>query len=340
MKAAVAEIEAYRNLYPDVKQLTFPIFKARPWQNANSFQLTLDKVADAVGGYPFGLALDGTRFEHVNRKQAQAEFDALFDHRDGFSAYYRALANLPGAVPVWMPTKSHKELVAQIANVDKLDRGLIVHQKRGAALPQFARLLSLRSPLPHDTVFVADAGWSRDYQALEAWTLPVVERINLALPEAEIAVVSSSFPSSFRHIIGHREEIGTERILFATIRQRFNRANLTYGDWGSTRPSLTGGGGKRIPSRVDLPRPTSWDIFRADPENDLGFGEMAWAASHHPSFPLTPSCWGKDMILTTDDKQNGINSRPSAAKVRLNIHMTLQSGADTTLPLDEAPYQD
>lgn len=339
MKSAPAEIAAYRTLYPDVKQLTFPIFKARPWQNANSFQLTLDRVTEAAGGYPFGLALDGSRFEHTNEKRAQAEFDALFVEADGFSAYYETLSGIPGAVPVLLPTRSRKELAAQIANVDQLDRGLIVHQQKGVAFPQFSKLISSRSPLPHDTVFAVDAGWSRDYQALEAWTIPAIERINAAVPEAEIAVVSSSFPSSFRHIIGHSEERGSERILFATTRQRFNRADLTYGDWGSTRPSITGGGGK-IPSRVDLPRPTSWDIFRADPDNDPGFCEMAWAASHHAAFSLTPSCWGKEMISITDDEGNGINSRPTAATVRLNIHMTLQSGADSTLPLDEAPYQD
>ncbi|WP_081974431.1 beta family protein [Sphingomonas taxi] len=339
MKAAAAEIGAYRNLYPDVKQLTFPIFKARPWQNANSFQLTLDRVIDAAGGYPFGLALDGSRFEHTNEKEAQVEFDALFNQANGFEAYYGTLANIRGAVPVLLPTTSRAELARQINNADRLDRGLIVHQQRGIAFPHFTRLFAARSPLPHDTVFVVDAGWSRDYQALEAWTMPVVDRINGAIPEAEIAVVSSSFPSSFRHIIGHSEESGTERVLFATVRQRFNSADLTYGDWGSTRPSTTGGGGK-IPSRVDLPRPTSWDIFRSDPDNDLGFSEMAWQASHYPSFQQTPSCWGKEMISITDDQGNGIQSRQSAATVRLNIHMTLQSGADSNLPLDEAPYQD
>lgn len=339
MKAAAAEVAAYRSLYPDVKQLTFPIFKARPWQNANSFQLTIDRVMEAASGYPFGLALDRSRYEHVNEKQAQVEFDSLFDPENGFLAYYDALVNIRGAVPVFIPTASRSQLAQQIRNADQLDRGLIVHQQRGVAFPQFSRLIAAQSPLPHDTVFVIDAGWSRDYQALEAWTIPVVDRINAMIPEAEIAVVSSSFPSSFRHIVGHSEERGIERVLFAAVRQRFNSANLTYGDWGSTRPSVTGGGGK-IPSRIDLPRPASWDIFRADPDNDLGFGEMAWEASHHAAFSQTPSCWGKDMISITDDQKNGIQSRQSAATVRLNIHMTLQSGADSILPLDEAPYED
>ena len=339
MKAAAAEIGAYRNLYPDAKQLIFPIFMARPWQNANSFQLTLDRVIDAAGGYPFGLALDRSRYEHANEREAQVEFDALFDQTNGFSAYYSLLTDIRGAVPVLLPTASRTELARQINNADQLDRGLVVHQQRGITFPHFTRLFTAQSPLPHDTVFVVDAGWSRDCQALEAWTVPIVDRINTAISGAEIAVVSSSFPDSFRHIIGHGEESGTERVLFATVRQRFNSADLTYGDWGSTRPSTTGGGGK-IPSRIDVPRPTSWDIFRADPENDLGFGEMAWEASRHPSFLQTPSCWGKDMISITDDQRNGIQSRQSAATVRLNIHMTLQSGADSNLPLDEAPYQD
>ena len=106
----------------------------------------------------------------------------------------------------------------------------------------------------------------------------------------------------------------------------------------STVPS--GGGGGTIPSRVDLPKATSWEIFRADPDNDLGFPEMAWEAQHHPCFRLTPDCWGKQMISITDDEGAGITGRQVSTQVRINVHLTIQAEASSIMPTDEGPYED
>ena len=338
LRTGIAELGAYRSLYPDVKNAIFPIFQGRPWPNANRFQLTIDRVIDAARGNPFGFALDRERFRHENVKPAQNEFDELFNERRGFEAYFELISSLPEAVPVLIPTSSADVLLHQISNADSLNRGLIIHQRRDAEIPLSDLILNL-PPLPHDSVVVIDAGWSRDYVTMEAWAIPVIERVTAALPDAEIVVVSSSFPSSFSHIIGNVEEHGTERRLFAAARQRFNQADLTFGDWGSTRPQQKGGGGT-VPSRVDVPKLGSWEIFRSDPNNDQGFSERAWDALHHPCFASTPDCWGKEMIRVTDDQGVGITSRPTATEARINMHMTIQSGATSILPLDEVPYED
>lgn len=338
LKTGIAEVGAYRALYPDVKELAFPIFQARPWPNAAHFQLTVDRVREAVDGQAFGFGLDIERFRHDNPRPAQDEFEELFREYRGFEAYYELLSQIPGAVPVLMPTRSADTLLLQIGNADRLDRGLVIHQRRGSQIPLSDMILNL-PPLPHDTVIAIDAGWSRDYLSLESWALPVTQRVHAALPDAEIAILSSSFPDSFSHIVGNREEPGMERRLFAALTQRFNRANLTYGDWGSTRPAQSGGGGT-IPSRVDVPKQASWEIFRSDPDNDLGFPELAWNAQHHHCFEQTPDCWGKQTIAITDDEGMGITGRQVATQVRVNIHMTIQSGASSVMPTDEVPYED
>ena len=338
LRTGIAEIGAYRSLYPSVKSAIFPIFQARPWPNANHFQLTVDRVVDAVQGNPFGFALDRERFGYANTKPAQREFDSLFDERRGFENYFDLVRSLPDAVPVLLPTRSAETLLHQIANADTLNRGLIIHQRRGAVIPLSDMILDL-PPLPHDSVIIVDAGWSRDYLTLEAWAMPVAERIGRVLPNAEVVIMSSSFPESFSHIIGNVEEHGSERRLFSAARQRFNQADLTFGDWGSTRPQQGGGGGK-IPSRVDVPKSGSWEIFRSDPDDDDGFHERAWEAQHHACFGITPDCWGKEMIKVTDDQGTGISSGQIATEARINIHMTVQSGAASILPFDEVPYQD
>lgn len=339
MKTGVAELGAFGSLYDSVRETIFPVFHARPWPNAKKFQLTVDKVLQAVQGRPFGFGLELERKGAASFKPAQKEFDGLFDPAGGFRSYYEFIESIPSAVPVLIPTRSSDTLLRQIGNADTLDRGLIIHQRRGGQTPISDAITKL-PPLPHDSVIIIDAGWSRDYTALEAWALPMAEKVLAGLPEAEVVIMASSFPDSFTHIVGNAEELGMERRLYNAIRQKFNFANLTYGDWGSTRPNLNGGGGGDIPSRVDLPKITSWEIFRADPDHDLGFSELAWEAQHHHCFHDTPECWGKQMIKSTDDMGAGITSRKISTEVRINIHLTVQSGAESILPTDEVPYVD
>jgi hypothetical protein len=339
LKTNVAEMSAYRVLFPSVKPLVFPLFLFRPWQNANDLNMAVEKVQEAVEGHPFALCLDARKRGYSSKRAAQADFDALFETRLGYRRYYNFIRDVEGAVPVLIPTNDPDILLHQIGNAADLNRGLIIHQNRDHQIPLSDAILNL-DPLPLDTVFVLDAGWSKQYLSMESWVIPMVERILNALPQAEIVIAASSFPDNFSHIVGTKEEAAHERRLFAAVRQRFNSADLTYGDWGSTRLTNKGGAGDAIPSRIDIPRSASWQIFRADPDNDLGFSEMAWEATHHESFQDVPDCWGKQMVLASDDMGAGIQTRPVATQARVNMHMTMQSGASSLLPTDEIPYAD
>lgn len=338
LKTGIAEISAYRNLYDDVKQVTLPFFQLRPWPNAKHLAYSIEKIVDAVSNFPFILGLDASRLNHPSPLPAQTEFNGLFDPAGGFQRYYEFVESVPGASPVIIPIGAPENVVAQISNAGNLGRGLVVHQRRGSDLEIISTVAQVHYN-PSECTFILDGGWSTDYIALESWCLPRLVALHEDLSAAEFVIACSSFPDSFSHIIGNAEEMGSERRLFNVVRQQFNQLDLTYGDWGSTRTSNSGGGGY-IPSRVDVPKLNSWEIFRADPDNDLGFSEMAWEAQHHDSFPSTPNCWGKEMIQVTNDEGEGINSRPDAIKVRINIHMTIQSGATSVPPTDEVPYTD
>ena len=338
LKTGIAEIDAYRNLYGDVKSASFPFFVIRPWPNANHLSYAVDKVVEAASNLPFALSLDHSRLGHPSPKAAQGEFNALFRPEGGYLAYYQFLQGIDGASPVLFPTADVGNLVSQISNADHLGRGLIVHQRRGGQI----NLIALVSEVHHDPqecTYIIDAGWTRDYTAMESWCLPLMNALPSNLHGAEFVIACSSFPDSFSHIVGNAEEIGCERRLFNAVRQQHNQLDLKYGDWGSTRVANPGGGGT-IPSRVDLPKFGSWEIFRANPDNDQGFYEMAWEAQHHPSFADTPNCWGKDMITFSDDEGAGIQSRHDSTMVRINVHLTVQSGATSVLPTDEIPYTD
>ena len=336
LRAKAAEVAAYRLLSDGAKNLIFPIFQLRPWQNANRLQLTVDRLQEAVAGRPFGLGIDETKRGAVSDKQAQQEFDQLFEPRNGFRRYYDFLANIDDAVPILMATGSSDNLLLQIGNAESLDRGLIVHQRRGSLIPISDSIIAL-PPLPNDTLFVVDAGWSRDVLGAEAWATPVIERVHSALPDAELVAMSSSFPDSFSHIVGENEEVAHETHFFASIRQRFNRADLTLGDWGSTRPAQSGGGGV-IPPRIDVPRPASWHIFRAG--GGETYSDVANTATTHACFSAVPDCWGKRFIEATDGAGNGVTGTQKSTQARINIHLTIQSGTTQTITTDEQPYTD
>lgn len=338
LKTKIAEIEAYRQLSQSAKERIFPIFLLRPWPNANHISLAVQRLKEATAGYPFGLALDYDRRGSPSTKAAQTEFADLFDANMGYRTYFEFLNEIDSAIPVLQPSADANNLLLQIGNANDLDRGLVIHQKRGALIPLSEAIIGL-PPLPNDTVFAVDAGWSRDIAQMQAWVAPIVDRIVRALPESEIAIISSSFPDSFAHIIGDNEEIAHEPHLFNSLKQRFQQADLTYGDWGSTRLPQQGGGGI-IPSRIDIPRLASWQIFRANPQEDKGFATLAELVSSHGCFDDVPDCWGKRQVIATDGRGSGITGTKMNTSARINMHMTIKSGAANTIDLDEKPYID
>jgi hypothetical protein len=337
LRTKVAEVTAFRNLAEEVKSLTFPVFQARPWPNANQLDLTTTRLSEATSGYPFALGLDFDRRGHESNKPAQRDFDHLFNSRSGYRGFYEWVESIPGAVPVLQPSTDSNNVLLQLGQADRLDRGLVVHVTRDRPL----NILTIAGdipPLPEDTIFVVDAGWSRSYELLEAWAAQLISRIISVLPNAEIVVAASSFPDGFSEIVGHDVVNALEFRMYRSLRQQFNQAKLTYGDWGSTRLPQSGGGGK-IPARIDIPGSGEWNIFRADPDGSDSYGAVARAACSHTCFSQVPDCFGKRMVLNTPG-EGGVTGPVKGTEARINMHMTICSDATRTIDTQETPYID
>jgi hypothetical protein len=322
LRTKPAEITAFHTLSAAEKSTIFPIFLAKPWQNAAHFQKTLDKVAGAAGGRPFGLAMDRQYLAGDARQPAQAEFDALFDSNDGFRVYFECLSNIDNAVPVLTPGGSTDQIMSQLANADALGRGLIVRFTRGDGAP-ILNSAGANPPLPHDTVFVVDAGWGRDSLQLTQWATNTVQSIVSEYPGAEIIVMASTFPDSFSSICGHGTVDLFELEVFSSVRSNFNEARIVYGDWATTRPPQTGGGGT-IPPRIDIPMLGLCNIFRANEEQT--YSDMAGLAMAHPCFSSVPECYGRILIEQTSDGL-GITGTQRPTEARINIHLVKHSAA-------------
>lgn len=337
LRTKVAEVTAFRNLAEQAKSQTFPVFLARPWPNANQLDLTTTRISEAVSGYPFALGLDLERKGHSSNKPAQTDFNHLFEARSGHRAFYEWVANVPSAVPVLQPSNDSNNVLLQLGQADRLGRGLVIHITRDRPL-NVLTIAGEVPPLPEDTIFLVDAGWSRSYELLEAWAAQLIGRIVSVLPNAEIVIAASSFPEGFSNIVGHGSVSALEFRMYQSLRQQFNQANLTYGDWGSTRLSQSGGGGE-IPARIDVPGSGAWNIFRADPNGSDDYGDMARAATSHACFSQVPDCFGKRMVLNTPG-EGGVTGPAKATEARINMHMTICSDATRTIDTQEVPYVD
>ena len=194
-------------------------------------------------------------------------------------------------------------------------------------------------PLPHDTIFIVDAGWSRNYELLEAWAVRTVERIVTALPDAEIVVAASSFPDNFQTLLARVLVRPLERRLFTVLRQRIESRQISpHGDRGSTRLPQSGGGGE-IPPRVDIPRNGGWDFFRAAPGGAETYVDMAVAAMSGNAFAIAPDCYRKQMVA--DSPTDGVITGPAMCTIaRINMHMTISSDAANTMDTADSDYED
>jgi len=332
LRTKPAEINAFHTLSAAEKASIFPIFLSKPWQNANHFKKTIDKVEGAVGTIPFAFGIDRDFRAGGAKQPAQGEFDALFDPAQGFRAYYECVESMQNAVPVFVGGGSADQILMQLGQADALGRGLIVRFVRGEITPVLNLAASV-PPLPEDTVFVVDAGWHRDQLQLQQWALATVQRVTNAVPDAEIVVMASSFPDSFNQIVGHGEVTLHEPAVFNVVRASFNEAAMIYGDWATTRPPQSGGGGT-IPPRIDVPMIGTCNIFRADPDAPETYASMASLAMSHECFESVPPCYGRTLIETTASGQ-GITGTQRATEARINIHMTKHAAPGTSIASEE-----
>ncbi|QYE33982.1 beta family protein [Polymorphobacter sp. PAMC 29334] len=338
LRTKPAEITAYRTLSVEAKDLTFPVFLAKPWQNASFFSKTIEKIVEAVDNRPFAIELDKSFYISVTTRQAQIEFNNLFESLSGYQAYYDFVDNIANAIPVLVLPSTLVDIRLQLENVVRLDRGLIIHIKRDD-VGSVINLEELQPLIPNDTVFLIDAGWSRDFLTLEQWTLSKVGEVISIFPTTEVVILSSSFPDSFSDIIGHKLVTMHESRLYSSIRRSFNNADFTYGDWATTRPPQSGGGGK-IPPRIDVPGIGNCNIFRAEVAANSSYLAMSQVAKLHDCFRGIPECYGRRLIEDTDGFGIGVTGTQRSTEARISVHMTLHSQAGSAGAEVEIPYED
>lgn len=340
--ARVAEIKALLNLPEASKNRILPILVARPWPNANSLELTWEKITEAMGNRRFGVDLDLARYHSESTRPAATEFDLLFDSHNGFENYYRTLERLPFAIPVLRLQGGEAPfLEEQINQITRLDRGGILRVQYGSIAHPISLVRTVLEANTDIVVFI-DMGWSPDILSRQMWASNIIQEISNIRREPEIAVCGSSFPESFSHISGKGSIDVNERTVFASLVRQHNEATLVYGDWGSTRPPATENHPmSNIPIRIDLPTLNQWIFFR---ENDgESYPELARRTMTDDLWPNHLNIWGTYTIRCTADGLPGaIRSPGTAAASRINIHLHTQAQFGEEEPINDGdvPFTD
>lgn len=337
-------MKALAQLPAAAKDRMLPILISRPWPNANELQRTWEKIDEALGGRRFALDLDVSKYQSGSKKTAAEQFDILFEPDDGFAHYYSMVAEVEAAVPVVRVTGGTvREVDRQIEHIGALERGAVLSLRYGSITNPITAIDAFADLLDDNFLIVLDAGWSNDLLSREAWLSPIVRHITDLRPETEIVMAGSSFPDSFARIGTRGVAPVEERYLYDALVRRHNAANLTYGDWGSTRPP-----GDPVPMinvpRIDLPLDREWTFLRADRDEDETYADVAERALRDPNWPADLDIWGTYMIeCTAEDLPVAIRSPGTAAAARINIHLYRQAYfAEPEVPSgdEDEPYED
>lgn len=322
----LAEMRALTELPTATKNLIIPVIRLRPWLSSRSFQRAVEVIEDAIGERSFGFDLDESRRGH-RETEAYREFGDLFDPANGFANYYKYVESVPPAIPVLrLANGSAVDLNEQLGRAHGIERGLFVripvHQAQDAVrIAEACVAVGIEN-----VVFVFDCGWGNPLLEQQAICVALVRGIIAVDPEIEVVVAGGSFPNAFQDV-GHFIIPGDERPLFDAVRREVNEANITFGDWGSTREPRNDDQIMRNRPRIDTARVDGWDSWRSD-GNDT-YRDLAAVARNDLRLAAEPDLWGEYIIVcTADNREPSIRAPVLAASVRINLHLVLHAHFD------------
>jgi hypothetical protein len=317
-----AELIAVEKLSAVERELLLPVFRFRPWLTSLTLKKSIDRLQIAVSGSLCGCVIDEIWQPGDLERPATTEFKALRDNpsRRKFFDFVLEHENL---VPCFYPKKEVFDEIIKDAEVTDRGFGIIVEIENFA---QVGGLIDGIRRIDHNNYFIViDCAWSKNpvgfLGASEALTKSILE-----VNEAAVVFISgSSFPESFAHLGESAKSEVKEIELFekvrANIQKLYNRSDIRYSDWATTRKPQKGGGiGK---PRIDLPRGRFVEIRRT--ETLIGYDAYTKLAKDlFDEFPWseTPKSWGHNCLEKTRiGAAGGISDAAKNTAARVNIHL-------------------
>lgn len=331
-----AEVTALSEL-PDVaKDNLTPLILIKPWLGRGSLSRAVDKILHGFSSRAWYAELDPEFYPNTSSDSIE-EIISLRDPANGFLNWMKFVESYENAIPVLqLSSLSSETFSQQLEHVESIGRGFCIRIPRNTVLNIEPIINSVARFSVDNCTIVLDYG-QQDYRLLVN-VLAAISEVKLVLdriPEANIVISATTFPSSFTDI---SDQDIYEREFFNMVINEVGSDKIIFSDRGSTRAENQGGGGVPRP-RIDLPGNTNWWFFRSDcVRDDLesdeefrarrldAYQEMAEEAVNSSHWDPELNIWGTQLIKITQlGSEFGITSPAKATSSRINIHLTRQA---------------
>ena len=311
------------------KDRMFPCFLLAPWVNSSSLARAIDRVERAFPNRNYFLDIDRDyQFTDLD-SPPQGELANLRHSNGAFQNWTNFVMDFERVIPcLQMGELGSEEIETQIRRIQSFGKPYGVRIVRERYPSNVEDVVSaLNSVGSADCCIILEGGWARDPLMIAVWYQGIIAGV-LGEVNADIPIVVSctSMPKMFTEFSGLTRVEFSNRSLVDQVRRTTNRANVVYGDWGSTRPREAREFMRRPVDRVDYPTEDAWYIARNGPQS-WSFREAAREIMSRPEiWHGELDIWGEEMIRQTAINPNlGISSPQKNVASRVNIHLHRQA---------------
>jgi hypothetical protein len=325
-----SEMNGLEYLPGATKDRMTPCFLLAPWANSSSLQRTITRIERAFHNRPYFLDIDPDYSITNLDSDAQRELAALKNPANHFENWIAFVREHEWIMPcIQGRGQTEADIAAQIQVVQSMGRPYcmrIVKDHYPENLDEIVGAFAVGGSA--DFAIILEGGWTRDPLTLGAWFSGVIAEsfhpIDASVP---VVISCTSMPKMFEAYSQNAPAVVpfNNRRLVEQIKRSSNRAQVVYGDWGSTRPRDQRGIANRPLDRVDYPTEQSWHIAR-NKEDGWDFRNAATAIVNSAAWNGNLGIWGEEMIKnTTINKELGIDTPPKNVAARVNIHLHRQA---------------
>ncbi|GAB3441631.1 beta family protein [Massilia solisilvae] len=324
LRTRPAEITGYAKLRPEVKRGLVPVMRVGAWPRCDDLSESMHQLVTAAEGNPF--ILDVTR-EVMYQNDAVHK---LLDPSDDFKAWRDFAYSFDQAIPTvqFSQTARLPQIIRQTRQLEAWERRIAFRVSDFQA--DTSKVITAMSAMddPKNALIVIDAGYIRETMAASiAACVSSVNDIRDEIPDAEIAVISTSYPASVTSFLQPPGQAtsGVINILERDLFEAIGADAVIYGDHGSIHARAKAATGGKYTPQIDCALYDAW-IFERRPNADgEGYIDAARSILTQWNEGRTDDTWGAEMIrkAATGDVE-GMKSRAHWIAVRVNLHLTRQ----------------
>lgn len=312
------------------KERITPCILLAPWANSSTLQKAIDRVERSLRNQHYFLDIDRD-YEFTNLESLpQQELQALLNPNNAFENWCRFVQEYEWIWPcVQTRGQTEADIRTQIERFQEAGRSYCIRIFMDRIPRNISEVVAAFAAAgTADYAVVLEGGWTQDPLSLAALFDGAIGG-HLQTIDAKVPIVLSctSMPKLFTDFDGGitRVPFSNRQLLEQIKRRRSNRAQILYGDWGSTRPREPGGFSNRPLDRVDYPIDNAWDISRNKEEN-WDFQKAAEAILASDGWNGSLKIWGEEMIQNTAiSPALGIDTPQKNVAARVNIHLHRQA---------------